>query len=172
MSGPLSHWLALSPATLLIVAFVGAYSCAPDQPVEVKHATQATEQNAAQARSPSPPPEQPRVPAELATSPSIPASSDETAAQIAWADGFRGELIGGLDGALYVPYGSATIERVQTSLKERGLYAGPVNGILNIQTMKAIYEFQEANPNLQVCGVPTPRTRKMLTQGSHTDLRS
>jgi isopenicillin N synthase-like dioxygenase len=36
--------------------------------------------------------------------------------------------------------------------------------------MKALYAFQEANHNLQLCGVPTPRTRKMLAQGSHTDV--
>jgi hypothetical protein len=47
-----------------------------------------------------------------------------------------------------------------------------INGILDTPTMKAIYTFQQANHNLQVCGVPTPRTRKMLEQGSHTDLAS
>jgi hypothetical protein len=66
-----------------------------------------------------------------------------------------------------------TLERIQWAIKERGLYAGPrINGILDTPTMKAIYTFQEANHNLQVCGVPTPRTRKMLEQGSHTDLAS
>jgi hypothetical protein len=87
-----------------------------------------------------------------------------------WAKNYRGLLISGLDGAMYAPYPSATIEQVQKALRERGLYAGPINGILDLPTMKAIYQFQEAN-NLQRCGVPTPHTRKMLVQGSHTDLR-
>jgi endonuclease YncB( thermonuclease family) len=78
-------------------------------------------------------------------------------------------FIVGLDGALYVPYRPATIQNVQKSLQERGLYDGPMNGVLDGPTMKAIYAFQEAN-NLQLCGVPTPNTRKMLEQGSHTDL--
>jgi hypothetical protein len=86
-----------------------------------------------------------------------------------WAKDYRGVLISGLDGAMYAPYPSATIQRVQKALRERGLYAGPLNGILDLPTMRSIYIFQEAN-NLQRCGVPTPHTRKMLEQGSHTDL--
>jgi hypothetical protein len=72
----------------------------------------------------------------------------------------------------YEPYRSITIERIQRAIKERGLYVGPINGILDTPKMKAIYIFHQANHNLQVCGVPTPRTRKMLEQGSHTDLAS
>jgi hypothetical protein len=77
-------------------------------------------------------------------------------------------LIVGLDGELYEPYLPATIERVQVGLRTRGLYDGPVNGILDAPTMRAIYEFQEASYGLQRCGVPTPRTRRLLEQGSHT----
>ena len=84
-----------------------------------------------------------------------------------WAKGVP--FIAGLDGALYDPYRPAAIERVQKALRERGLYVGPINGILDRPTMKSIYAFQEAN-KLQRCGVPTPHTRKMLEQGSHTDL--
>jgi hypothetical protein len=90
----------------------------------------------------------------------------------AWADKFRGVLIAGLDGGVYVPYKRTTIERVQMALRTRGLYVGPVNGVLDRPTMKSIYEFQEANVNLQRCGIPTPHTRSMLEQGSHTDLAS
>jgi len=86
-----------------------------------------------------------------------------------WAKRFRGLSIAGLDGALYDPYRPAAVQRVQRSLRERGLYEGPLNGILDRPTMKSIYAFQVAN-NLQRCGVPTPHTRKMLEQGSHTDL--
>jgi hypothetical protein len=83
--------------------------------------------------------------------------------------GYQRLFIAGLDGARYMPYRQATIQRVQKALRERGLYTGPINGILDWPTMKAIYAFQEAN-KLQRCGVPTPHTRKMLEQGSHTDL--
>jgi Putative peptidoglycan binding domain len=80
--------------------------------------------------------------------------------------------IRGLDGELYEPYNRVTIERTQRSLRGRGLYPGPVNGILDTPTMQAIYAFQKASSHLQMCGVPTPRTRMMLEQGSHTDLAS
>jgi hypothetical protein len=86
-----------------------------------------------------------------------------------WAKDYPGLLVAGLDGAVYTPYQPATLQSVQRRLKERGLYAGPMNGILDRPTMKSIYTFQEVN-KLQRCGVPTPYTRKMLEQGSHTDL--
>jgi len=86
-----------------------------------------------------------------------------------WARHYQGVFIAGLDGALYDPYPPATIRRVQQALRRRGLYAGPMNGILDSPTMKSIYAFQQAN-NLQPCGVPTPHTRTMLEQGSHTDV--
>jgi hypothetical protein len=35
--------------------------------------------------------------------------------------------------------------------------------------MEALYTFQMASKILQRCGIPTPFTRKMLEQGSHTD---
>jgi len=102
---------------------------------------------------------------------SLPAVSQplEGSGVTVWARNYQGLFIAGLDGALYTPYRPATIQRVQKSLAERGLYAGPMNGILDEPTMKSIYEFQEAN-NLQRCGIPTPNTRKILEQGSHTDL--
>jgi hypothetical protein len=90
----------------------------------------------------------------------------------AWAHEFPGVLIAGLDGGLYVPYKRITIEGVQKALQRRGLYVGPVNGVLDRPTMKSIYEFQQANINLQRCGIPTPHTRNLLEQGSHTDLTS
>lgn len=91
---------------------------------------------------------------------------------IMWAKEFPGELISGLDGAVYEPYSRTTVERVQTALKVRGLYAGPVNGILDRPTMESIYTFQQATYSLQRCGIPTPNTRRLLAQGSHTDLPS
>jgi hypothetical protein len=80
--------------------------------------------------------------------------------------------IRGLDGLLYEPYKAVTIERTQMALRGRGLYSGPIHGILDPPTMQAIYAFQKASYNLQMCGVPTPRTRMMLEQGSHTDPES
>jgi hypothetical protein len=89
---------------------------------------------------------------------------------VLWAKEFEGYLIAGLDGALYEPYRPVAVERVQRALRDRGLYAGPMNGVLDLPTMQSIYAFQEATHNLQRCGIPTPHTRKMLEQGSHTDL--
>jgi hypothetical protein len=81
----------------------------------------------------------------------------------------RGAFITGLDGGLYEGYRPGTIERVQRALIARELYSGPVNGLLDEPTIKAIYAFQKMTRTLQVCGIPTPRTRKLLEQGSHTD---
>jgi hypothetical protein len=80
-----------------------------------------------------------------------------------------GQLVNGVDGAVYESYKPFLVERIQLALKDRGLYSGPVNGLLDAVTMSAISAFQKANYNLQVCGVPTPRTRLLLAQGSHTD---
>ena len=87
--------------------------------------------------------------------------------QTAWAQGFEGELIMGLDGGLYPPYSATTIMHIQSVMKNRGLYSGPLNGVLDAPTMGSIYTFQEAR-SLQRCGVPTPNTRNLLEQGSHT----
>lgn len=112
-------------------------------------------------------------PAAMSNQESLPTELQSVGSGVtAWADKFRGQLIAGLDGKLYVPYKSTTIERVQRALSDRGLYTGPANGVLDRPTMKSIFEFQEANYNLQRCGIPTPRTRSMLQQGSHTDLTS
>lgn len=89
--------------------------------------------------------------------------------KILWANGYEGILIAGFDDGLYEPYAHAVIESVQRALGDRGLYSGPLNGILDKPTMEALYAFQKANKILQRCGIPTPFTRKMLAQGSHTD---
>jgi hypothetical protein len=120
---------------------------------------------------PTPPLEPPRK-SEVAeiqeATPQLPGTTGKTA----WAQGFEGDLILGLDGAVYVAYDGTTIKRVQSVMKNRGLYSGPLNGVLDPPTMESIYSFQEANPYLLRCGVPTPRTRKLLEQGSHTDVVS
>jgi hypothetical protein len=89
--------------------------------------------------------------------------------RILWAKGYEGILIAGFDGGLYLPYGPAVMEKVQRALRDRGLYSGPVHGVLDKPTMESLYAFQMANKVLQRCGIPTPFTRKMLEQGSHTD---
>jgi hypothetical protein len=93
----------------------------------------------------------------------------EDTGKILWAKGYEGILIAGFDDGLYEPYLHAVIERVQLGLRARGLYIGPVNGVLDKPTMESLYAFQTANKILQRCGIPTPFTRKMLEQGSHTD---
>jgi putative peptidoglycan binding protein len=157
--------ICASAACLLLVALITICGCTQSmqkKPTEAPQAQQHPEQTA--PRSP-----QPRELNEVSTPGPQPL---EGSGEWAWAEAFRGQLIAGLDGELYEPYRSLAIEQIQGAIKKRGLYAGPINGVLDMPTMKAIYTFQQANHNLQVCGVPTPRTRKMLEQGSHTDLPS
>jgi hypothetical protein len=140
---------------------IAFFACARNEPSQ-----EATQDRAVtEARPLDPLPEQKDPEIRTESQPQLP----EGSGKIIWAKGFAGQLIEGLDGWLYEPYLPPTIERTQIELKGRGLYDGPVNGILDVPTMKALYAFQEANYNLQVCGVPTPRTRKLLKQGSHTD---
>ena len=79
------------------------------------------------------------------------------------------KLIAGLDGASYEPYASAAVRSIQQALVARGLYDGPTHGILDALTMEAVSEFQKAHHGLHISGIPSPRTRLLLKQGSHTD---
>jgi hypothetical protein len=151
--------LRIPIAYLLIVAFVAISGCTPNEPVQ-KPAAPVAEPQPRQS-----PPDPKEVTDPLETKPALMKGSGE----VAWAKELTGVFIAGLDGGLYVPYTPITIQRTQTALTDRGLYAGPVNGVLDLPTMKAIYAFQKATHILQLCGVPTPRTRRMLEQGSHTD---
>jgi hypothetical protein len=65
------------------------------------------------------------------------------------------------------PYAPRVIERVQEALRSQSLYSGEVNGLLDQATMEALGEFQKQH-GLQVCGVPTPSTRRVLFQSSPT----
>lgn len=83
------------------------------------------------------------------------------------ASGFE-SIVPGMDGSLYEAYGTGAILLAQGALRQRGLYRGPLNGVLDRPTMQAIYEFQSASLGLDRTGVPSPRTRFVLEQGSHT----
>jgi hypothetical protein len=143
-------------------------ACTPNPPDE-KPAAAKPRAVEPRAQVAPPPPVQPREARDIAKPE---AAALEGSGKTAWAKGFEGTFIGGLDGGLYEPYRTDIIRHVQQALKERGLYVGPINGILDSPTMKALYTLQEATHNLQACGVPTPLTRKLLEQGSHTDVTS
>ena len=157
-----SRWLTVRAiaAVPLTIALLQLTGCSRNKPIE-----KAGPGAAIETPPPEPPPEPKQLRESVPEEPHLPASGITV-----WAKAFEGELIAGLDGALYEPYRPAIIERVQKALRDRGLYAGPMNGILDRPTMQSIYAFQEANHNLQRCGVPTPHTRKLLEQGSHTDV--
>jgi hypothetical protein len=152
---------ALIAAFLLATALVYMTGCARKQSVQKSESHAAIEVPAPESLREL---NQSGVP--LPTEPQL----VEDSGVVPWGKEFQGALIEGLDGALYEPYRPAAIQRVQKALTGRGLYAGPMNGILDLPTMRSIYSFQEATENLQRCGIPTPYTRKMLEQGSHTDL--
>jgi hypothetical protein len=148
----------------VLIAITGCSRSQPSQQVAVK--PQVKEQPSLPQPSVLPPPSPPSAPAErVKPEPQV----FEDSGKIVWAKGYEGILIAGFDDGLYEPYGHAVMERVQRALRDRGLYGGPVNGVLDKPTMEALYTFQKANNNLQRCGIPTPFTRKMLEQGSHTD---
>jgi hypothetical protein len=153
--------LQITAVWFCALVLMGVFGCAQTEPVpksvspkvvEPQPSPQTVEQNQANTSRP--------------TEPQL----LEGSGVAVWAKEFEGQLIEGLDGNLYEPYGHATIERVQKALEDRGLYTGHVNGVLDRPTMKSIFAFQEAHYHLQRCGIPTPHTRKMLEQGSHTDL--
>ena len=71
------------------------------------------------------------------------------------------KVVEGLDGATYLAYRPALVNKIQEALKAKGLYGGEVNGVLDQATMEAVAEFQKRH-GLEACGVPTPRTRELL----------
>ncbi len=70
-------------------------------------------------------------------------------------------LVMGLDGEPYAVPGKGTLEKVQETMKDRGLFRGEVSGHLSERTMTAVAAFQEQN-DLAVTGVPAPYTRSVL----------
>src|SRR5262249_1132400 len=120
-------------ASFFAVALLGIAACGRTKPVE-KITRSVTIENSASRQV-----VQNEVSRFLPVEPQLPEDSGITV----WAHRFEGKLIAGLDGGLYVPYRSATIERVQKALIDRGLYTGPANGVLDRPTMESIYQFQE-----------------------------
>ena len=158
----------IAAISLLVLVPMGLGGCARKEPPAQKSARP----DVVQQQTPQQPPEPNPVETPATPQPPEPHLLEGSGVTV-WAKESEGELIEGLDGNLYEAYARPTIERVQKALGDRGLYEGPVNGILDRPTMKSIFEFQRANYYLlQRCGVPTPHTRKMLEQGSHTDLSS
>jgi peptidoglycan hydrolase-like protein with peptidoglycan-binding domain len=70
-------------------------------------------------------------------------------------------VVTGLDGATYEAYLPSTIKQVQQALKDKGMYSGEVNGVLDKATMDAVAEFQKQN-HIEASGVPSPDTRDLL----------
>lgn len=88
-------------------------------------------------------------------------------ASAAWAaEDFT--LIMGLDGGDYKPYKEIVVERAQGQLADLGLYHGAVDGKLSQETMEALAQFQQGH-DLQVTGLPTPRTRHELKKAAGAD---
>src|SRR5215831_1501033 len=95
---------------LLLVALLVISACARDRSPE-KTATEPpprAEHQPEQTTTPAPP--QPR---EQRETPATPPQLLEGSGRMAWAKGFAGQLIAGLDGELYEPYRAVTIERIQ-----------------------------------------------------------
>jgi putative peptidoglycan binding protein len=108
----------------LIAVAIATSNCTRNEGVKTTVAVAASE------------PEQPITPVQLEpefqpTEVQLKPDSGETV----WAEEF-------FDGGSYGPYRPKVIERIQRALKVRGLYGGPVNGLLDKPTMKAIYAFQ------------------------------
>jgi hypothetical protein len=175
-----SHYGSRARAVFLSAALIAISACVVGEHQPEQASGPAAGLAPAPSEAPSQPPAQPlsAIPLEpprqseeaeiQEAMPQLPGTTGHTV----WARGFEGDLIQGLDGAVYIAYDAATIKQVQSVMKDRGLYAGPINGVLDPPTMESIFTFQEANLYLLRCGIPTPRTRKLLEQGSHTDVSS
>jgi hypothetical protein len=156
------------PVTLLTVLLAGAMifaGCGPaEEPVVEKTPPAEMVEPETPAQAPEKAAEQPETPAE----PAKPEPENEppraeavTPPRNVWAAGKEGVALAGLDGGLYDPYLPSVIVKVQEALTARGLYRGEAHGYLDEETMLALGEFQKDH-GLQVCGVPTPQTRRAL----------
>src|SRR5262245_17588293 len=109
----------LRPVTyFVLVALSIVCSCSSNQPIAK---TPAEPSPSTQQASPPSPPAQSTDANESSPATTVAPPSTKTSGEIAWAKGFEGALIAGLDGALYEPYALTTIERIQRDLTRRGL---------------------------------------------------
>ena len=143
-----------------VICFLIAGGCS-----ETPEPEPITEQQPEPVSEPVQPEPEPTAPNEpTAPQPPPPSTSHETSGgEPVWADG-KGHgwiLVRGLDDGDYENYYPSMVRKVQNALQSQGLYSGPISGVLDEATMNAIGEYQRAE-NLQIVGVPTPRTRKAL----------
>lgn len=118
------------------------------------------------AAAPAPEPaktEAPAEPAKKSPDPVQAKANDPDAGRIVWAPGKEGKLMLGLDGGDYEPYLPSVVVEVQKTLQSEGIYSGEITGILDKPTMEALGEFQKQH-DLAVSGVPTPRTREVISR--------
>ncbi|MDX1439629.1 MAG: peptidoglycan-binding domain-containing protein [Rubricoccaceae bacterium] len=148
---------------VLLAGWVFVIACVPESDSNNASSRQPPEEDRAAVAEV----EQTREGADLQTHVAVETIPGRTGSML---DAQQGEgLILGLDGERYeAGYLRVTIARTQVALRQRGLYLGPITGVLDPRTMQAVYEFQEASYGLLRCGIPTPRTRRLLEQGSHT----
>lgn len=156
-------------ASLFVVIASGLWSCGSgDMPAEEATAEAASAPEPVVEPVSEPEAVEPVEPAVEAEPQEAPMPTAQPLGEVSWEDtvwveGKEGKLIRGLDGGEYDPYAPSTVQQVQQALQSQGLYDGPISGVLDEATMQAISEFQKSN-GLQVCGVPTPRTREALLQ--------
>ncbi|MBI1352911.1 MAG: hypothetical protein GC160_01095 [Acidobacteria bacterium] len=146
---------------MVVVAAVGLLSigCSSDQPEPQAAETQPAALPTPPEPTPPPPPVQPQPPAPPARQQATADASYSN--DTPWAPGFEGKLILGLDGGQYDPYRAGVVRRVQKFLFDQELYDGPVTGVLDAETMKAVGRFQ-AERGIAESGVPSPETRKAM----------
>src|SRR5262245_5950050 len=114
--------VGISALCLLTVALMGISGCVQTKPVPKSASPDAIERLT---------PQHTAGPNQVGASPPAEPHLPEGSGVIVWAKEFQGQLIEGLDGSVYEPYRRTLIERVQKALVDRGLYTGPVNGILD-----------------------------------------
>jgi Putative peptidoglycan binding domain len=156
-------------ASLFILIATGVWSCnssetpGEEAPAEAASVPEPVVEPASEPEAVEPSDTTPQATVAETPMPTAEPSAEQNWEQTVWVAGKEGKLVRGLDGGEYDPYAVSTVQQVQQALKSEGLYDGPVSGILDQATMQAIGEFQKSN-NLQVCGVPTARTREALSQ--------
>jgi hypothetical protein len=144
-------WFVFSTLILFV-----ACRATEEQPVVEKQAPPIEEPQAVAA----PPEATVKPPPAMDAVPSAETTRSKAATNV-WAPGKEGIAVAGLDGGIYEAYAPRVIATVQDALRSHGYYQGETHGYLDEETMRALGEFQKEQ-GIQVCGVPTPRTRDAL----------